>query len=477
MSKSLTTSVFWPAWEWGPAGQPGLRYLSTSFSGRNVIRDSFKMRKLIESEKYQALYGETVRLRRDSKARDRFENTETGGREGRAFDNMTGGRGDRVIIDDPHSVDSAESDVQRATTVQTFREAIPDRLNDLTKSAIIVIMQRLHENDVAGTILQLGLPYVHLNMPMEYEAYREEGGRRVDARCRTFIRGYLFYEDPRQIDGELLFPERFPKPALEKLKTTKGSYAWAGQYQQRPTAREGGLFKRHWFSGKIITRDALPSGIFKRVRAWDFAATEEAPGKSPDWTAGVRMARAGPDYYVEGVERFQGSPGTVRRTVKGVAEVDPLGTTIRIPIDPGQAGVDQADSYVTALSGFNIKPIKPTGSKVTRAEPFSVQCEFGHVYLINSGPIEEGVDAWIEPFLDEICAFPGGRNDDQVDAAADAFNELASDKSPRIDSGATGTRATVAQLERDARYRYGNDSGYQGEGYGSVPSPLKQGIF
>jgi hypothetical protein len=99
-------------------------------------------------------------------------------------------------------------------------------------------MQRLHADDVSGTILKLQLPYVHLCLPMEFEP--KSAVRHQDRLRRS-----------AEHDGDLLDPVRFPRDAVEALKHVKGSYAYAGQYQQRPTPREGGLFKRQWFVGKI----------------------------------------------------------------------------------------------------------------------------------------------------------------------------------------------------------------------------------
>lgn len=472
MAKSLLVSVFWPAWEWGPMGKPDLRFLSTSYSRPNVIRDNRKMQRLVESEKYQALWGHVVRP--SSKwGEEKFENEQTGFREGRAFVSMTGGRGDRVIIDDPHSVDSAELTAERSAVVRTFREAIPDRVNDIATSAIVVIMQRLHANDVAGTIGEIGLPYVHLNLPMEFERERldPETGKRTGGACEVWIPSMaedgtwsgpleLFFRDPRTEEGELLFPERFGREQVEGLKKAKGSYAYNGQYQQRPTAREGGLFKRGWFEGRIIPASQLPAGR-TFVRAWDRAATKEEPGKVPDYSVGLRMSRKGPDYYVETLRRERDTPGKIRRLIKSCAEVDPAGTVIRLPIEPGQAGVDQFERDVEFLAGYRVKGERPTGAKEVRAEPLSIQCEFGHVYLVAGD--------WNEAFLDELCAFPGGRNDDQVDAAADAFNELAGAVSGGFSFESSDSRQMDGAAERDSRYNFGDRNGaggFAGTGFG-----------
>jgi hypothetical protein len=163
-----------------------------------------------------------------------FANSSTGTREGVAFGSLTSQRGDRLIIDDPHSTETAESEAERTATTRKFREGATNRLNDQDKSAIVVVMQRLHEEDISGVIEKFAMGYVHLMLPMEYEPERA----RENA---------IGFADPRGDDGELLDPERFPRHVVEGLKRDMGSYAFAGQYQQRPTAREGGLFKRSWF--------------------------------------------------------------------------------------------------------------------------------------------------------------------------------------------------------------------------------------
>lgn len=395
--KSLITGVFWPAWEWGPKGRPALRIIGSSYSEDYATRDNRRMRDLVTSDWYQALWGDTVKLTRSGERS--FANTRTGFRQGVPFSRLTGGRGDRLIIDDPHSVDGAESEADRLSTVRTFRESVPTRLNDPERSAIIVIMQRLHEGDVSGTILSLGLGYEHLMLPMEYEPERQ---------CRTSI-GFV---DPRKEDGELLFPERFPRHVVERDKIPLGSYAVAGQFQQRPAPRSGGMFQR----GDFEIVDAVPAGA-KRCRAWDFAASKPKPGKQPDWTVGLKMAYADGIFYVEDIRRDRWSPSDVEKNLKNAATQDGLAVSIRMPQDPGAAGKADAATKVKLLAGYSVKVQPVSGDKATRATPASAQAEAGNVKLIRA--------PWNEPFLDELCSFPNGQHDDQVDAFADALNELA----------------------------------------------------
>ena len=396
--KSLIVSVFWHAWEWGPRGLRSLRYINTAFNDGPVTRDTRKTRDLILSDWYQALWPEVELVRAGETS---FANSDTGYREGVAFGSLTSQRGNRLIIDDPHSTKTAESDAERNSTTRQFREGAQNRLNDMEADAIVVIMQRLHEHDVSGVIKALGMDYVHLMLPMEFE---------VERACETL----LGFRDPRQSEGELLDPGRFPKSVVEKLKRDMGSYAYAGQYQQRPTPREGGLFKRGWF-GFV---GASPAHA-KRVRAWDFAASVPKKGAAPDWTVGLRVSRDGDGvFYVEAEQRMQETSGNVAKTVKSLAETDGPDTIIRIPQDPGQAGKAQAETYIKELAGYTVHAVPPTGDKATRASPAAVQAEAGNVKLVR-GP-------WNEAFLDEVCGFPGGApNDDRVDAFADAINELA----------------------------------------------------
>lgn len=395
-SKSLIVSVLWPAWEWGPCGRRSLRYLATAFNEGPVKRDTRKCRDLIASEWYRSLWPDVVLTRT---AETSFANSATGTREGVPFGSLTSQRGDRLIIDDPHSTETAESDTERLNTTRKFREGAVNRLNDQKRSAIVVIMQRLHEQDISGVIISLGMEYVHLMLPMEYEPER----------AKTTAIGFT---DPRTEDGELLDPVRFPREEVDKLERDMGSYAYSGQYQQRPTPRSGGMFQR----GDFEIVDALPAGG-RRVRAWDFAASQQKPGKQPDWTVGLRMLMVKDTFYVEDVLRGRWSASDVETKLKNTASQDGLRVTIRMPQDPGAAGKADAETKVKLLKGYPVivKPI--TGDKATRARPASAQSEAGNVKLLRG--------AWNELFLDEVCAFPNAAFDDQVDAFADALNELA----------------------------------------------------
>ncbi|WP_338128952.1 phage terminase large subunit [Bradyrhizobium brasilense] len=401
-SKSMAVSVMWQAWEWGPKGLRSMRYLTTAFNDGPVKRDTRKCRDLILSTWYQALWPE-VELTRTGETS--FANSSTGTREGVAFGSLTSQRGDRLVIDDPHSTETAESETERNNTTRKFREGALNRLNDQERSAIVVIMQRLHEDDISGVILKLKMGYVHLMLPMEFEPER---------RCTTSIG----FTDPRTADGELLDPVRFSRDTVDNLKRDTTQYAYSGQYQQRPSPREGGMFKRHWF--EFVP--AAPAAT-RWCRGWDLAASKKKPqtASGPAYTAGVRLGVAAGVYYIGHSVRERASPAEVDALIKNTATQDGTAVRISIPQDPGQAAKGQVLAFAKLLAGFDVRFSVESGDKTMRALPVSAQAEVGNVKIIKTG--DPARDAWIEPLLDELGIFPAGTFKDQADALSRAFAE------------------------------------------------------
>lgn len=409
--KSKLCAVFWPAWEWGPCALQHLRFIGTSHKQELAVRDLVAMRRLIDSVWYQARWP-AVKLTSDQNTKLKFENTALGFRQAAAFTSMTGDRGDRVLLDDPHSVDAANSVVELEATRTTFREALPSRMNN-EKSALVVIMQRLHQGDVSGIILEEEgyEDFVHLMLPMYFEP---------DRRCSTPIG----FKDPRKKAGELLFPERFNLEQVKRLATRLGQYASAGQLQQRPTAREGGTFKRSWFDGKIVHE--IPVGS-RSVRHWDLAATKSRDAAR---TAGVKMCKT-PDgqYIVAHCKVLQEDGHIVKRAIVEMADLDGPSTLISLPQDPGQAGKVQKADYANLLAGRTFRISLESGDKEVRAQPFASQCEAGNVYLLHGD--------WIPEYLDELCLFPGGKFKDRVDATSGAFGRLVMPTTPKTTTKAS----------------------------------------
>lgn len=394
--KSMMTRVFWPAWEWGPQNLPATRSIGASYADSLALRDNLRMRRLVNSPWYRSLWGDRFRITDDQNAKVKFENDKTGWMLATSVRGVgTGERGDRFVIDDPHNVKQGESKAIREETIMWFSEVVPTRLND-DDSAQVVIMQRVHEEDVSGYILAQGLGFEHLCLPMRYE--------------KQFCTSTRF-TDPRRNEGELLWPQRFGPAKVKDLEKTLGTYAAAGQLQQQPVPRSGGLFKRDNF----VIVDSIPGRVVKSVRYWDKAGSDG----SGAYTAGVRIDRLnvnGDIYYlVRDVIRGQWSSGKREARMKLVAEADGKAVKVWIEQEPGSGGKDSVRASVANLDGFSAFADRVTGDKETRADPYAAQVEIGRV-LILRGP-------WNAEFIDEHVKFPRGKYKDQVDAASGAYTK------------------------------------------------------
>jgi len=300
-------------------------------------------------------------------------------------------------LDDPHDVTGAESATERQSTLDWW---------DLTMSlrgvargvCRTIIMQRLHQSDMSGHVLDEG-GWVHICLPMRYESGRMQATP-------------LGWEDRRTVEGELLSPRQFSEEDVKKAETRLGSYGSAGQLQQRPAPREGGMFKREWF--EIV--DAAPAKG-SRVRYWDIAASQD----DGDYTSGVRMCKSDDGiYYIEDIRRGQLSPHNVEKLVLQTAQLDTRPVKIWMEQEPGSSGKSVIARYVKLLAGFSFRGDKVTGSKELRADPFAAQCEAGNVKLVRG--------SWNHEFLDEVTIFPNGDHDDIVDSCSGAFDKLANSR-------------------------------------------------
>jgi hypothetical protein len=264
--KSLLVSVLWPAWEWIRC--PQRRWLYSSYAAQLSIRDSIKCRRLIESPWYQARWADRFGLTSDQNTKGRFDNDRSGYRFSTSVGGAaTGEGGDRIVCDDPHNVQEAESDSVRKATLDWWDVVMSTRVNDPKTSAKVVVMQRCHQRDLSGHLLEQG-GFEHLCLPAECE-----GTRKVTS---------IGFADPRQEHGELLWPERFGPAEIESLKRSLGSYAAAGQLQQRPSPSGGGIMKRHWFRfwqipGANLPPVAvrMPDGTLSSVEPITFAYHDE----------------------------------------------------------------------------------------------------------------------------------------------------------------------------------------------------------
>ena len=426
MMKSLLTNVFWPAWEWGPRNMPHLRYVCASHSLEMAIRDSTKMRRLIESDWYQERWGDRVKLTKDQNQKTKFETTATGFRQAIAAGSITGARGDRVIIDDPHSVEGANSDQQRATTIQWFLEAVPTRLNKPSESAIVVIMQRLHEEDVSGVILNKGLGYDHIMLPMRYEPGRAQPTM-------------LGIEDPRTEEGELLFPARFPEAVLARDELAMGPYATAGQFQQSPEPRGGGIIKRDWW--QVWDQPSYPPFDYV-IAAVDTAYTTKSENdpsamtvwgvwKGGDQTASITRS-PGPDGQMTVLNRQYKEEHPrcmlmyawaerleIHELIERVQETMDTYGVDKLLIENKASGYSVAQEIrrVYGYDDFAVQLVDPKGlDKVARL--YSIQ----HIFA--EGLIYAPDRSWAEAVINQAAQFPRGKHDDLVDTTSLALKHL-----------------------------------------------------
>jgi predicted phage terminase large subunit-like protein len=401
--KSLLVGVFFPAWVWGAKNKQSLRFLSTAHKQDLAVRDNLKCRRIVTSKWYRDRWG--VELTGDQNAKTKFENTQTGFREAMAFTSMTGSRGDFVILDDPLSVDQANSEAGLRAAELTFTEALPTRLNN-DESKIIVIMQRLHERDTSGIITSRELGYDHLCLPMRHES------------GRVFVTK-LGKVDKRTTDGELLFPERFSENQVRELEKTLGSHAVAGQLQQRPAPREGNLIKIDWFKSY-----STPPKIKQRIIVADTAATD---GKHSDWSV-IGVFGIGEDNktYILGWYRDRVVFHKLLEAARGIIEqetnrdVERFGRNITFYIENASSGIQLLQELKRDYRGVRIQDIKRERglNKRARVERVLQHIEAGVVHLPQDG-------RWCDEFLNECAAFTGtvaSETDDQVDVLSDALN-------------------------------------------------------
>jgi predicted phage terminase large subunit-like protein len=238
----------------------------------------------------------------------------------------------------------------------------------------------------------------------------DRGGEQWDSLTLPALAGP---DDPlgRQ-PGDALWPDRYPKTALEDIKASIAAHWWSALYQQRPVPPGGALAKAIWFA------PAPPlTGRVTRCRFWDCGGGARTPGRDPDPTVGALMARKGDQYVVEDIIRTQSSSGDVMTLMVQTAKRDGPDVWIREEQEPGSAGKAVVNSRKIALAGFNYQGIPSTHAKTLRWQPLLTQAELGHVGCVTG--------AWTSGFLSEVADAPYGAHDDQLDAAAGAYAVLA----------------------------------------------------
>jgi predicted phage terminase large subunit-like protein len=460
-SKSTVCSVAWPAWTWAqkpesPLAGPQVQFLSSSYAQTLSLRDSVKTRRLIQSPWYQKHWGSRFVLTGDVNTKGRFENDKGGYRLATSVDGtLTGEGGDVILVDDAHSATEVESDLVRKSTLEWWDEAMSTRLNNQKTGAFVVIMQRLHQEDLTGHIITKEHDnWTWLMLPMEHEK---------DRHCVTYVNGARFWEDPRTEEGELLCPERFGPVEVENLKRRLGPYAAAGQLQQAPAPRGGGIIKEEWW--KRWSEPYFPTCEFV-LASLDTAYTEKTENDASALTiwGTFRDLNGNPKVILlySWAERL-GFPELVQKVVDSCT-IDKRVTDIprekrfridRLVIESKASGISVAQELhrVIGFGGnFGIELFNPTkyGDKIARA--YAVQHLFSEGLIYVPWPTKDGQEnpagyAWVQEVLDEVSVFPRGAHDDRVDSMTMGLRWL------RDCGFALRTEEHGADVEEEKRFR------------------------
>ncbi len=409
--KSELTSVRLPAFWLGQ--RPDDPVILTSYGATLAESKSRQVRDILIGDEFRALFGdlapvdEPVQLRPDSRAVARWQ---LAGHRGAMLavgvgGPVTGHGAQLGIIDDPfENWEQAASQTHRDRVWDWYRGTFRTRIWE--GGAIVLIMTRWHEDDLAGRLLrEQGGEWHVLRLPALAETQEERDYN--DRRMGLAVGGV----DPLAREpGEALAPRRYSATEMALIRRDVGSLVFAAEYQGAPTAAEGTLVKRAWLP--IV--QAAPASVLGRVRYWDKAASTAASAK---FTAGARLSYGADGIiYVEDVKRGQWSTGERRAVMRQTAQMDGIEVVIGVEQEPGSSGLDSVQDDIRLLAGFAAFADRPSGDKDTRLLPFAAQAEAGNVRLL--------AGAWNEAFIDELTAIPNGRYRDQADAVAAGFNRL-----------------------------------------------------
>ena len=427
---SSLTSVFWDAWEW--LSHPHSKTLVASYDMSLVVRDNMKCRRIVESAEYKEILGLLTDIENagrpsnlqqrpwgmapDQNQKSYFENARGGFRQCVTVGgSATGKRGDKTVVDDPVKIlDLIRAEPKRRVELMAevrgwFDNVFRSRLNDLDSGKRVVIMQRVHETDLAGYLDQLPDWHV-LRLPMMFEP-----GARADP------------DDPRTEAGELLFPEKFSADAIEVMRRSMTPDQWLAQYQQAPIPAEGKLIKQEylrnrykWVAGHWKSNPNLPP--MKRVSLhFDFA---QKARHSSDPSVGMTMGE-GPNHevYILDVWRVRKEYAVMEPAVLGDMEtglpglLDSMQPHV-VTFEDTAMGTAMGSTATTKQRRKNIVMVQPVNSKYIRMSTQTPWLSGGHVWF------PDDLCPWMMELVTEMLAFPDCANDDQVDALSQGLQYL-----------------------------------------------------
>lgn len=408
--KSVLANVMLPCWRL--ANNPSEKFIFVTHSQELITRDNNKCRDLIESPWYKERFPGVVLMKKT----EALLTTNRGGfRQGFGMaGGVTGTGANWVIVDDPIKASDARSDAVKKTANFIYDNAIFNRVNDVQKDKRIVIMQRLAQDDLTGHLLDSGLPFEHLCLPLIYEGVR--------------FKSSLGFTDPRK-DGELLWESRFPRKDMETIRKVLGERDFAGQYQQRPGASSGNIFKREWFSTRVN-----PPQFVARFISFDTAATVKEGSAYSAAVVGDLLE----DYrlFIRHVWRDKLEFPQLQKKVEELAKVWSHGLH-SIVIENKSSGISLIQTLEQSLApdvAEKLVAFNPPASldKDGRCELASLWCENGSVLL----PPQDGTYPWLFDFEEELFLVPSSRYRDMTDAFAQLIlyleNYLAAGHQARI---------------------------------------------
>ncbi|SRR6266851_2390435 len=381
--KSICISVAFVAWSLGH--DPSKRFACVSYSHELAASFARQFRAVVTSEWYRRLFP-TMRLAKDTETE--CVTTKGGGRFAVPVGGSFTGRGaDIIIIDDPMKADEAQSEKARRAVIEWYTTALLSRLDDKQSGAIILVMQRLHEDDLAGKLLREdGWDHLDLQAIAENDQQIPIGPGAVHRRNK----------------GDVLHPARESSALLEEIRREMGSLTFSAQYQQRPVPLEGNLIKRDWIKW-YETRPARSPG--RIVQSWDIATTT---ADTRDWSVCTTWLIIRRNYYLLDVWRGRLEFPHLKRKLITLARDHAPNTILIEKAGPGLHLIQELRA--NPVSGVPLPiGIKPAGDKLMRMEAHCARFEAGQVHLPKEAP-------WLSDLLHEMLAFPRSRHDDQIDS-------------------------------------------------------------
>lgn len=426
-SKSSMLVAFDP-WVWAQRDHtdtsgPGVQFLHASYAQSLSIRDSVKTRRMLESPWYQRYWGDRVRITSDQNTKVRFDNAQGGYRLATSVGGtLTGEGGSIIIIDDPHNAMEAESEAIRLSTLEWFDNSLSTRLNNPRTGAMILVMQRLHEDDLTGHILSsdAGSDWVHLMLPMRYESER----------ARILYPNAIGWSDERTVEGELLTPERYDERSVKRLEKQLGPYGAAGQLQQRPEPKGGGILKRdYWMDWE---RETYPQVDYV-LASIDTAFTENEendPSAMTVWGIFLNQHEVPCVILMNAwTERLE-----LNDLVHKIGKTAKKFKIDHMLVENKASGISVAQELrrIFSYEDWGIQIMDPgRQDKVARA--YSVQpvlsegCELKDGVIHRTGPgivYAPMAFSWADMVITQCASFPKGKHDDIVDTVTQALRFL-----------------------------------------------------